>query len=231
MPRRARMYVAGVPYHVVQRGNNREACFYAPDDYQIYLEIMAEVLGRYDVRLHAYVLMTNHVHLLMTPQDRDGISSVTKVLGSRFAQHMNKKYRRTGTMWEGRHKASAVESETYLLKCYRYIELNPVAASMVERPEEYAWSSYCVNAYGDESRVVEPHAQYLALGASSGIRCHRYREMFAEVLSTEDLHGIRRATHYCQPLGGDRFRAQIELKTGNTFGRMGRGRPRKADQK
>jgi putative transposase len=137
--------------------------------------------------------MTNHVHLLMTPMDRDGISNVMKVLGSRFAQYMNKKYRRTGTMWEGRHKASAVESETYLLKCYRYIELNPVAASMVERPEEYVWSSYCVNTYGDKSRVVEPHAQYRALGASPDIRCHRYRELFKEVLSTEDLHGIRRA--------------------------------------
>ena len=119
MPRRRRMYVAGMPYHVVQRGNNREACFYSVEDYQFYLEVLGELLERYGVQLHAYVLMTNHVHFLMTPLEVDGISNVTKVLGSRYARYMNRSYRRTGTLWEGRH--------------YRHIEMNPVAASMVER--------------------------------------------------------------------------------------------------
>ena len=150
MPRRPRMYLPGLLYHIVQRGNNREACFFDPDDYQRYLEFLVESLHRYDVSLHAYVLMTNHIHLLMTPKNKEGISRVMKVVGSRYAQYMNKKYNRTGTLWEGRHKPSVIDSQTYLFTCYRYIELNPVAAGMVARPEEYQWSSYGVNAWGDD---------------------------------------------------------------------------------
>ena len=109
MPRRARMYISGFPYHVVQRGNNREACFFEIEDYQFYLDLLQQLLFRYGVHLHAYVLMTNHVHLLMTPEEKDSISNMTRVLGSRFAQYMNKKYQRTGTLWEGRHKSSGVD--------------------------------------------------------------------------------------------------------------------------
>lgn len=231
MPRRTRMYVAGLPYHVVQRGNNREACFYAVEDYQYYLELLRQLLPRYNVHLHAYVLMTNHVHFLMTPIEVDGISNVMKVVGSRFAQYMNKKYKRTGTLWEGRHKSSAVDSDTYLLKCYRYIELNPVAAAMVGRPEEYKWSSYGVNAWGDESLIITPHQQYLDLSAASKEREYRYRELFSVNLSEHDLHHIRSAQHYCQPLGSDYFCEQIAIKTGKKLGYMRRGRPIKVDEK
>ena len=131
MPRRARSYVAGLPYHIVQRGNNREVCFFEVADYRCYLDWLSLALNRYRVSLHAYVLMTNHGHFLMTPGSETGISNVMKVVGSRYARYMNRTYGRSGTLWEGRHKASAVDSESYLLKCYRYIELNPVAAGMV----------------------------------------------------------------------------------------------------
>ena len=226
MPRRKRMYLPEVPFHIVQRGNNREACFYAPDDYLFYLQILAEILRRYSVTLHSYVLMTNHVHLLMTASDCEGISQVMKVLGSRYAQYFNKAYKRTGTLWEGRHKSSAVDGEAYLLKCYRYIELNPVTANMVKRPEEYCWSSYACNAFGDHQDVITPHETYLSLGPDKEQRCSRYRELFKDRLSDSDVHHIRVAAHYCQPLGSDKFRLQIEKKTGHKIGQAYRGRPK-----
>ena len=135
MLRRARMYLPGYPYHIVQRGNNRNACFVAPQDYQFYLELWEECSQRYGVAIHAYCLMTNHVHLLVTPGNSDSVSFATKVIGSRYAQYFNKTYKRTGTLWEGRHKSSLVQSERYYLTCSRYIELNPVAANMVSKPE------------------------------------------------------------------------------------------------
>ena len=135
MPRRARMYIAGMPYHVVQRGNNREVCFLEPDNYQFYLELWQALSKRYGVAVHAYCLMTNHIHFLATPMDEMALSNAMKVVGSRYAQYVNKAYKRTGTMWEGRHRSSLVQSEKYLLTCSRYIELNPVRAGMVQRPE------------------------------------------------------------------------------------------------
>lgn len=227
MPRRSRMYLSGLPYHIVQRGNNREACFFSPEDYVHYLQLLAEALNRYSVSLHAYVLMTNHVHLLATPSDETGISNVMKVVGSRYAQYINKMYQRTGTMWEGRHKSSVVDTDSYLLKCYRYIELNPVTALMVERPEEYVWSSYNINAYGEHSDLIIPHDEYLKLGSKYTERCFYYRELFSLTLTEHDLHEVRKSAHYCQPLGSDRFRKQIEVKSGKKLGQMKRGRPRK----
>ncbi len=199
MPRRPRMYFPGLPYHIIQRGNNREACFFEIEDYQYYLELLTELSKRFGVDLHAFVLMTNHIHLLATPKDSDSISRMTKVVGSRYAQYMNKKYQRTGTLWEGRHKSSPVDSEGYLLTCYRYIELNPVAAGMVARPEEYCWSSYSVNAWGDESELITPHDEYLRLGGDGSVRQYAYRELFKDNLSEEDLHGIRKAAHSYRP--------------------------------
>ena len=220
------MYLSGLPYHVIQRGNNREACFIEPENYLYYLELWKEISARYGVSVHAYVLMTNHVHFLVTPNNEAAISNTTKVVGSRYAQYINKKYRRTGTLWEGRHRASLVQSERYLLTCMRYIELNPVRAQMVTRPEEYRWSSYGVNAWGDRT-WLRHHDEYLLLGPSPEARGHAYRELFRTQLSEENLHLIRKAAHYCQPVGNDRFREQIERKYGLQLGQMERGRPRK----
>lgn len=227
MPRRARSYLPDLPYHVVQRGNNRRACFFEIEDYYLYRQLLRQVMPRYGVVLHAYVLMTNHIHLLLTGDSSTGISQVMKVVGSRFAQHINRKYQRTGTLWEGRHKASAVHAEQYLLTCYRYIELNPVRAGMVRRPEDYKWSSYAANARGDNDDIVTPHIEFLRLGKDPEIRGHRYRELFRDKLSDEELYAIRKTTHYCQPLGDDRFRHQMEEKLGRRLGQMKRGRPRR----
>ncbi len=226
MPRIARVYLPGCPYHIVQRGNNREACFIEADNYQYYLELWESVSRRYGASVHAYCLMTNHVHVLATPEHEDSISRTTKVVGSRYAQYINKRYKRTGTLWEGRHRSSLVQSEKYLLTCYRYIELNPVAAKMVTKPEEYYWSSYGSNAWGDKSWIT-PHSEYILLGQTHEERCYNYRELFKCHIDADDIHRIRQATRYCQPVGDDRFKEAIERKYGLKLGHAKRGRPRK----
>ena len=219
------MYIPGYTYHIVQRGNNRQACFFEEQNYRVYIRYMREVLPRYGNSLHAYCLMTNHVHLLITPNCEEGISNLMKVVCSRYAQYINKKYARTGTLWEGRHKASAIDTESYLLKCYRYIELNPVAAHIVNQPEEYAWTSNHGNAWGDPDPLVSAHESYLALGQNQQLRCSNYRKLFNEDLSTEDCQAIGRAAHCSMPLGSAEFIEQIERRAGRTIGFAHRGRP------
>ena len=227
MPRRIRMYLPGLPYHVVQRGNNREVCFIEVENYQFYLHLWEDQAQRYGLAVHAYVLMTNHVHFLVTPEQDRAVSTTMKVVGSRYAQYINKKYHRTGTLWEGRHHSSLVHSERYLLTCMRYIELNPVRAQMVKRPEEYRWSSYGVNAKGDHG-WLNPHPEYIRLGSTTAERAKAYRNLFNRKLINDDLHLIRKAAHYCQPIGDNHFRQQIEQKYSIRLGLMERGRPRKA---
>lgn len=227
MPRRARMYLPGYAYHIVQRGNNREACFFEEENYCVYLNLMREVLLRYGNRLHAYCLMTNHVHLLITPTNAEGISNLMRVVGSRYAIYVNRRYSRSGTLWEGRHKASAVDTNGYLLKCYRYIELNPVSANMVSSPDEYAWSSYTANARGIWNPSITPHPVYQSLGAEPGQTLHNYRELFREELSLKDIHALQKALHYSMPVGSKYFIKQIERKLGKPLGQAARGRPRK----
>lgn len=228
MPRRARMYIPGLPYHVVQRGNNREPCFIEPENYQYYLKLWQTLSVRYGVAIHAYCLMTNHIHFLVTPESENSISTTMKVVGSRYAQYMNLKYKRTGTLWEGRHRSSMVQTDRYLLTCMRYIELNPVRADMVKHPEEYKWSSYGINGWGDSS-FITPHDEYLKLGNNIDVRLFAYRELFKHQLSEYDLHAIREAAHYCQPVGNDRFKQFIEQKYGIKMGKIGRGRPRRIE--
>ena len=169
------MYLSGYAYYIVHRGNNREACFFEAENYHVYLKYLGDSLCRYGNRLHAYCLMTNHVHLLVTPLEVSSISNLMKVACSRYAQYINRKYSRTGSLWEGRHKSSVVESEQYLMKCCRYIELNPVAAKMVSSPQEYLWSSYHRNAWGDKDPLISPHTIYLDLGKDQRQRCSNYR--------------------------------------------------------
>ncbi|MEE9302274.1 MAG: transposase [Thiotrichaceae bacterium] len=230
MPRRTRTYLPGHPYHIVHRGNNREACFVEPDNYQFYLELWKQCSQRYGVEVHAYCLMTNHVHFLVTPKQPDSISRATRVIGSRYAYYFNKRYGRTGTVWEGRHKSSLVQSDRYFLTCSRYIELNPVDAGMVGKPEQYKWSSYLVDAWGGESNLA-PHEEYFKLGSDSKTRCYAYRELFKHHLSEYDIHLIENANDYCHPVGDDRFCKQVEERYEIKLGQAARGRPRKVVKK
>ncbi len=225
MPRKQRMYLADVPAHVIQRGNNREACFYAEQDYLFYLDCLQNACERYQVAVHAYVLMTNHVHLLMTPTTQEGVSRVMQSLGRRYVQYINYEYRRTGTLWESRHKASLVDAENYLLTCYRYIELNPVRANMVTHPANYRWSSFRTNAYGESNPLTTPHAVYLAQHHDQDDRQKHYQSLFEGQIDSKDIQTIRNAAQLSMPVGNDRFKKQIETALGYAIGHIKRGRP------
>jgi len=148
MPRRPRLSIACISWHIIQRGNNRSACFYTEEDYRRYLDTLADQSRRFGCAIHAYVLMTNHVHLLLTPARPDSASLMMKHLAQRYVQYVNRTYRRSGTLWEGRFRSCLTQSEDYVLDCYRYIELNPVRASMVRHPRDYRWSSFHANGDG-----------------------------------------------------------------------------------
>ena len=160
MPRQQRYRLPGVPQHVIQRGNNRQVTFFDEGDYLHYLEDLQDAAEKWDCEIHAYVLMTNHVHLLMTPNQEESIAKVMQSVGRKYVRHINGIYRRSGTLWEGRHKASLINAEEYLLTCYRYIELNPVVARMVRAPGEYRWSSYRRNALDEPNALIHEHLLY-----------------------------------------------------------------------
>lgn len=227
MPRKQRMYMPGIPAHVVQRGNNREPCFFAEADYRFYLDALGDALERHEVELHAYVLMTNHVHLLMTPLRADGISRVIQHVGRHFVRHINETYARTGTLWEGRHKASLIDAEDYLLSCYRYIELNPVRAGMVEVPEEYIWSSYRWHAWGREDPLISDHRIYREIAPDSVSRQKAYRALFQEHVAAKDMGVMREALAANYPVGNDCFRERIMRELGRSIGQEKRGRPKR----
>ena len=230
MPRKPRFYLPDVPAHIVQRGNCRQAVFFSADDYRAYLDwlnegALKEGAIKHGCRVHAYVLMTKHVHLLVTPRARYSISRMIQYVGRRYVTYVNGQYGRSGTLWEGRHKGSVISSEAYLLACSRYIELNPVRAGMVEKPGDYQWSSYRANAFGENTRLLEPHMTYLALGATPESRQHAYRELFRNSLDTNQIHDIRSAVQTGTPLGNNRFRDQIETALKCKVGQARRGRP------
>lgn len=224
MPRRPRLTLPGIPWHIIQRGNNRSVCFYAEDDYRKYLDTLREQSTKYGCAIHAYVLMTNHVHLLLTPEKPDSAALMMKHLGQRYVQYVNRVYRRSGTLWEGRFRSCLTQSEEYVLACYRYIELNPVRASMVRHPREYPWSSYRANGEGHVNPLITPHEQYLRLARSSDERRAHYRALFTAHMDPERLQEIRDATNGNYALGNERFKTEIEqaLKRRATPGKSGR---------
>ena len=175
MARLPRLDVLGVAQHVIQRGNNRQVCFGSDQDIAAYANWLHEYAVKHSVAIHAWVFMTNHVHLLVTPKYEGGVSKLMQSLGRRYVAYFNYQYKRSGTLWEGRFKSCLVQSERYLLECYRYIELNPVRANMVESPRDYKWSSYRCNGEGIKSKLITPHDEYLSLGHSEEIRLANYR--------------------------------------------------------
>lgn len=225
MPRRARLSIPGIPWHVIQRGNNRSICFHAEEDYQFYLHYLQEFAVKFGCAIHAYVLMTNHVHLLLTPQKSDSASLLMKHLGQRYVQYINRTYRRSGTLWEGRFRSCLTQSEDYVLACYRYIELNPVRAGMVDQPRDYRWTSYHTNALGKANQLVVPHEEYLRLGRDEKVRLEAYRALFKAHLDKEIIGQIRDATNGNFALGSERFQKQIEAALGRRARRGQSGRP------
>jgi putative transposase len=227
MPRKARLRIAGMPLHVIQRGNNKQLTFFSDGDRQLYLGLLAELLQQHRCYLHAYVLMTNHVHLLVTSERLDGISMLMKDLGQRYVQHVNRTRKRSGSLWEGRFRSSIVDTDSYLFTCYRYVELNPVRAGVVRHPLEYAWSSYRTNTAGEPSLVVTPHENFIALGDNDSSRRCAYESMFQTNLSEAMLQQIRDAANGGFALGSEAFVERLGKSLGKRPCRGAPGRPRK----
>lgn len=225
MPRKRRFYLPEVPVHIVQRGRCRKAVFYEDEDYHTYLHWFGIAAERYNCAIHAYVLMTNHVHLLLTPKTETGPSQMMQYLGRHYVAFINKKYGRSGSIWEGRYKASLVQAEAYLLACMRYIELNPVSAEMVAAPQHYRWSSYACNALGKANTLIQPHEVYQRMGLNQAERLEAYRELFAAHIDSSEAQAIRMASQSGTPLGDLRFAEQIEATLGRKVGQARRGRP------
>ena len=229
MARLPRLDLPQVPQHVIQRGNDRQPCFLADEDYSRYRQDLTEAAADCGCAVHAYVLMTNHVHLLVTGSERGTISRMMQRLGRRYVVYFNAQYGRTGTLWEGRFKSSLIDSHRYLLTCHRYIELNPVRAAMVADPAEYRWSSYRCNALGRTDKLITPHPQYLALGADAGLRQSAYRALFKQALGDDELARIREHVQQQKALGSSRFQAEIEALLARKVAVRPRGRPRLED--
>lgn len=221
MARLPRFPVAELPVHVIQRGNNRVPIFLRDEDRRFFRACLRSAIARFDCSVHAYVLMSNHVHLLMTARAPDGVGRAMQSIGRRYVRYFNDQHGRTGTLWEGRYRATVIETNRYLFTCSRYIELNPVRAGMVVHPMQYEWSSHAANAHGRDDPLVTPHAEYLNLGMTPKERVVAYRALFRSQLERSALEAIRDATHHAWALGDPDF-----IRAMTATGRRARPVPR-----
>jgi len=221
MPRRPRLFIPSQPQHVVARGHNRDTVLSHPNDFRFLYQCLRDAATKYNLAIHAWVFMGNHIHLLVTPAHRLSLPKTMQSMGRRYVQYFNQGYDRTGSLWEGRYKCSLVDTEIYLLTCYRYIELNPVRAGIVKRPEDYPYSSYHANSLGKPDAMVTPHSVFTNfLGGSESAKdvltkdvsesekidsdtCGRnlYRELCLEVLDRKTLASIRQGTENGMGIG------------------------------
>jgi putative transposase len=206
MSRTARVVIPDLTVHIVQRGHDRRRCFFAEADHFAYLDLLGTFAPRLGCSVHAYCLMTNHIHLLVTPHAPDSCAQLMKNVGQRYVQQINLRLGRTGTLWEGRYHSCLVASERHALACYRYIECNPVRPGMVSCAAEYPWSSYRANVHGEPSGFLVPHPAYLALAEESSGRASAYRALCDMPLEQDVLDDIRKATRGGYVVGSARRR-------------------------
>jgi putative transposase len=230
MPRPLRLILPGVAVHIIQRGNNRVACFRQDNDYLMYLSHLLKLSEKYDCAIHAYCLMTNHVHVLLTPQAADACTGLMRDLGQRYVQYFNRCHERTGTLWEGRFRSCIAESALYVLGCYRYIELNPVRAGLVDHPSSYLWSSYAVNTGVRSDPLISGHAEYLALATEAHLREAAYRGLFDQRLEPGLQKAIRDATNGGYPLASEGFKRNVLAPNGFRIEPGQAGRPAKSPE-
>jgi putative transposase len=214
MARRRRYSPIGVPQHVIQRGNNRQNCFTGNQDMAAYANWLNEAAHEYGLLIHAWVFMSNHIHLLATPTQEDSLSKVMQDLGRQYVRYFNHRYQRSGTLFEGRFRSCLVQDETYLLICHRYIELNPVRAGMVTNPSAYVWSSYHANGLGRAAKIWTPHPLYLELGKTGEDRQKNYRSLFDTEINPTLLTKVRQSLNQGLTLGSEDFKNQMETLTG-----------------
>lgn len=229
MPRQPRLYIPGIPLHVTQRGVNRCAIFIDDADRYHYYRLLCEATAECGIAVHAYVFMGNHVHLLLTPSSGGGLARAMRKAGHCYVQAFNHRHGRSGPLWQGRFKSCLIDSERYLMAVYRYIELNPVRATLTERPEQHRWSSIHANLGLITDPLVTPHACFLALGRNQAARVAAYRQQLQRGIDRHELGGIRAHLQQERVLGGDRFQAMVERSLGRPARVRPRGRPRKGD--
>ena len=227
MARLPRIDVPGVPQHLIIRGNNRSTLFRDDADRCVFLHEVEKALQACACDLHAYVLMTNHVHLLATGHLAGELSEMMQRVGRKFARLVNLRWSRTGTLFEGRFRSSLIQSEAYLFTCMRYVELNPVRAGMVRHPKEYGWSSYRQNAGGQPAELLTPHGLYLQLGATPEARGTAYRALVASGISDEELERIRVCVAKCRALGSESFCRDMTQRLDRPVGPQPPGRPKR----
>lgn len=225
MARRPRLELPGVPLHVIQRGNNRGLCFRADADRRLYLRLLGQAATRHRCSIHAYVLMPNHVHLLVTPERVGGVAGMMQDVGRRYVRLFNDSYERTGTLWEGRYKSSLIDSESYLLTCHRYIESNPVRAQLVSAPEQYPWSSHRHYARGSPDALIARHAVFEGLDTTELARRRAFVALSETSLDDETLGHIRTTVRQGWALGSKEFLDQLEMRLGRIARPPKRGRP------
>lgn len=225
MARLPRLTVPGYPHHVIQRGNNRQNIFRDDRDREQMLELWREHSARENVAVHAYVLMSNHIHFLATPQTQTGLSAMMQAAGRRYVQYFNHRHHRSGTLWEGRFRSSLIQSERYLLACMVYIDLNPVRAGMVNRPADYPWSSHghCIGLRND--RLLTPHPLYWQLGNTPFAREAAYAELVTRGLAHRQQAELGTTAIKGWALGDDGFLAQVQKLTGRRTQPKPAGRP------
>lgn len=227
MARLPRFVLPGYPQHVIQRGNNRQQILFEEDDYWFLWEKIGNAADKFQCDIHAYVLMPNHFHLLMTPREEDGIGKLMQYVGRYYVQYFNGRYDRTGTLWEGRYRATLLDPSSYLLPVSRYVELNPVRAGLVDDPADYGWSSHGANALGTDDPLVTPHPVYKRGGRSAKARREAYAKGFATPIEPALLTEIRDATNKAWVLGDAAFCREIE----GELNRRTSPRPRGGDRR
>jgi putative transposase len=227
MARLARIEAAGYPHHVIQRGNNRQAIFAGERDYARYLTLLQEAASTHAIAVHAYVLMPNHVHLLMTPEKEGGLSRFMQALGRRYVRWFNDRHGRTGTLWEGRFRATVIASDEYLLACMRYIELNPVRAGLSSNPGEYRWSSHLHHVGQSIDPLIRDHGSFWALGNTPFERQSAYQGLFETPLGDELVTLIRKATNRGRALTNNEGSEALRKIPGQSAAPRPRGRPRR----
>jgi len=225
MARLPRLTLPGCPHHIIQRGNNRQAIFTSAADYQTLLDLLAESARKFDVAIHAYVLMSNHFHLLATPQTADGLPQMMQAVGRRYVRYFNDSQRRSGTLWEGRYKSTLIQTERYLLACMVYIDLNPVRAGLVGQAGDYPWSSYGHYTGLRSDKLITPHPLVWELGNTPFAREAAYAELVQGGLNPVQQAALTDSVLRGWALGEPDFVAELQKRTQRRLAKISAGRP------
>jgi putative transposase len=225
MARLPRLTLPGCPHHIIQRGNNRQAIFTSAADYQTLLDLLAESARKFDVAIHAYVLMSNHFHLLATPQTADGLPQMMQAVGRRYVRYFNDSQRRSGTLWEGRYKSTLIQTERYLLACMVYIDLNPVRAGLVAHARDYLWSSYGHYTGLRSDKLITPHPLVWELGNTPFAREAAYAELVQGGLNPVQQAALTDSVLRGWALGEPDFVAELQKRTQRRVAKISAGRP------